>query len=145
MQLLKAIRIAWDFFEPSLLYALSKGKWAKAIHPKSDFRWLWQAAHFSTKKTMNKPATNNLRILLAAVFHFYLQWKKTVKNITWLHKTMSVSAISKQGSRCCNMLYKFLTHELTCQILTNQSVKTGRRAWPTRDHREKGQKQLSCL
>ena len=25
------------------------------------------------------------------------------------------------------MLHKFLTHELTCQILTNQSVKTGRR------------------
>ena len=42
----------------------------KAIYPKSDFRWLWLAAHFSAKKKINKPVTNNLRILLAAVFHF---------------------------------------------------------------------------
>ena len=30
----------------------------------------------------------------------------------------------------------------TCQILTSQSIKTGRRAWPTHDHGEKSQKQL---
>ena len=30
----------------------------------------------------------------------------------------------------------------TCQILTSQSIKTGRRAWPTRDHVEKSQRQL---
>ena len=37
---------------------------------------------------------------------------------------------SKQLSRC----YINFTHELTCQILTNQSIKIGRGAWPTRDH-----------
>ena len=37
---------------------------------------------------------------------------------------------NKQFSRCCIIF----SHELTCQILTNQSIKIGRRAWPTRDH-----------
>ena len=60
--------VAFSYLERK--YALSKGKWEKVIHPKSDYRWLWQAAHFSTKKPINKPAMNNLRILLAAVFHF---------------------------------------------------------------------------
>ena len=31
---------------------------------------------------INKPATNNRRLLMAAVFHFLHPWKKTVKNIT---------------------------------------------------------------
>ena len=43
------------------------------------------------------------------------------------------------GSRCCINF----PHELTCQILTNQSSKIGRRAWPTRDHGEKSEKHLS--
>ena len=60
---------------------------------------------------------------------------------TMLHKTLSVSAISNQVSRCCINF----PHELTCQLLTNQNIKIGRRAWPTRDHGEKGQKQLPCL
>ena len=36
---------------------------------------------------------------------------------------------SKQLSRCCINF----PHELTCQILTNQRAKIGRRAWPTRN------------
>ena len=40
---------------------------------------------------------------------------------------------SKQLSRCCINF----PHELTCQILTNQSIKIGRRAWPTRVHGKK--------
>ena len=84
---------------------------------------------------------NNLRIFLAAVFHFVHPGKTTVKNITRLHKTLLVSAIRTSFK----MLHKFFTHELTCQILTNQSIKIGRRAWPTRDRCEKGQKQLPCL
>ena len=39
------------------------------------------------------------------------------------------------------MLHKF-PHELTCQILSNQSIKIGRGAWPTRDYGEKGEKRL---
>ena len=39
-------------------------------------------------------------------------------------KTVSASAISEQVSRC----YINAPHELTCQILTNQSIKFGRRA-----------------
>ena len=39
-------------------------------------------------------------------------------------KTLSVSAIRKQVSRCSINF----PHELTCQLLTNQNIKTGRRA-----------------
>ena len=38
-------------------------------------------AHFSTKNPINKPAMNNKRILIAAVFHFVQPWKKTIKKI----------------------------------------------------------------
>ena len=44
-------------------------------------------------------------------------------------------------SSCCINF----AHELSCQILTNHSIKIGRRAWPTRDHGEQSQKQLSSL
>ena len=30
----------------------------------------WQATHFSTKNQVNKPAMNNKRLLIAAIFHF---------------------------------------------------------------------------
>ena len=45
------------------------------------------------------------------------------------------------ASRCCINF----PHELTCQILTNQSLKIGRRAWPMRDYGEKSEKYLSSL
>ena len=44
-------------------------------------------------------------------------------------------------SRCCINF----AHELSCQILTNHSIKIGRRAWPTRDHGEQNQNELSSL
>ena len=47
--------------------------------------------------------------------------------------SVSFSCQSKQLSRCC---INFM-HELTCQILTNQSIKVGRGAWSTRDHGKK--------
>ena len=56
----------------------------------------------------------------------------------WRHKTLSASAIRKQVSRCCINF----PHDLTRQILNNQSIKLGRRAWPTGDHGENSQKQL---
>ena len=85
---------------------------------------------------------NYRRILIAAVLILYIQWKKTVKNVTsWRHKTLSASAIRKQVSRCCI----HFPHELSCQILTNQSIKIKRRVWPTRDHGEKSQKRLPSL
>ena len=43
--------------------------------------------------------------------------------------SVSFSCQSKQDLRCCITF----PHELTCQILTNHSIKIGRRAWPTRD------------
>ena len=71
---------------------------------------------------------NNLRILLASYFILCIQQKKTVKSFTTvIHKTPSVSAISKQVSRCCKNFF----HELTCQLLTNQNINIGRRAWPS--------------
>ena len=52
--------------------------------------------------------------------------------------SVSFSCQSKQLSRRC-MNFR---HELTCQILTNQSTKIGPRVWPTRDHGKKGSSRL---
>ena len=94
-------RIAWDF---STLLHIKQGEKRKRYHPKSDFR-LWQAAHFSSKNPINKPAMNNRRLLISAVFHF-------------VHPVDSFSDQSKQVSRCCINF----PHELSWQILTNQSI-----------------------
>ena len=85
---------------------------------------------------------NNRRLLIAAVFHFMHPVEKDSKKHHKLTKnSVSFSCQSKQVSRCC---INFL-HELTCQILTNHSIKIGRRAWPTRDYGEKSEKPLSSL
>ena len=105
------------------LLRIKQGAKRKRCHPKSNFR-LWQVTYFSTKNPKNKLAMNKGRQL------------KTSQVDTKL-----LSCQSKQDSRCCTNF----PHELTCQILTNQSIKIGRRAWPTRDHGEQSQKQLSSL
>ena len=84
--------------------------------------------HFSTKNPINKPVEKDIKK------HHKLTLKLTQNSV-------SFSCQSKQVSRWCINF----PHELTCQILTNQSIKIGRRAWPTRDHCEKKQKQLSSL
>ena len=85
---------------------------------------------------------NNRRLLIAAVFHFMHPVEKDSKKHHKLTKnSVSFSCQSKQDSRCCINF----PHELTCQILINQSVKIGRRAWPTRDYGEKSEKPLSSL
>ena len=122
--------IAWDF---SLLLRIKQGAKRKRCHRKSDFR-LWQATHFSTKNPVKKPAMNNRRLLIAAVFYFVRPVEKYIKNHHKLiQNSVSFSCQSKQVSRCCINF----PHELTCQILTNQSIKIGRRAWPKRDHGKK--------
>ena len=101
---------------------IQQGEKRKRCHPKSDFQ-LWQAVHFSTKNSKNKPAMNNRRLLIAAVFHVVHPVGKDSKKHHKLTKnSVSFSCQSKQVSRCC---INFL-HELTCQILTNQSIKIGR-------------------
>ena len=52
--------------------------------------------------------------------------------------SVSFSCQNYPVSRCCINF----PHELTCQILTNQSIKIGRRAWPTRDHGKKRSSRL---
>ena len=74
------------------------------------------------KNPINKTAMNN-RLLIAAVFHF----------VHPVEKDNYFSCQSKQLSRCCINF----PHELTCQILTNQSIKIGHRAWPMLDHGKK--------
>ena len=49
--------------------------------------------------------------------------------------------MSKQVSRCCINFPR----ELTCQILTNQSIKIGGRTWPQHDYGEKSLKRLPSL
>ena len=119
-------RITSDF---STLLRIKQGGKRKRCDTKTDFR-LWQATHFSTKNPINKPAMNNWRLLIAAVFHFVHPVEKDIKKHYKLtQNSVSFSCQSKQVSRCCINF----PHELTCQILTNQSIKIGRRAWPTRD------------
>ena len=67
--------------------------------------------------------------------------KRQLKHHKLTQNSVSFSCQSKQDSRCCTNF----PHELTCQILTNQSVKIRRRAWPTGDHGEQSQKQLPSL
>ena len=120
-------RIAWEFWT---LLNTHQARWKrKRCHPKSDFR-LWQATHLWTKKPINKLAVNNRRLLIAAVFHFVHPVEKgSWKNHKLTQNSVSFSCQSKLVSRC----YINIPYELTCQILTNQSIKIGRRAWPTRD------------
>ena len=61
---------------------------------------------------------NNRRLLIAAEFHFvHSAEKDSLKD----HKLtqVSFSCQSKQVSRC----YINFPHELSCQVLTNQSIK----------------------
>ena len=98
----------------------------KRMPSKSDFR-LWQATYFSTKNPINKLAMNNRRLLIAAEFHFVHPTKKGNLKTSQVHTdSVSFSCQSKQVSRCCLNF----PHEDTCEILTNQSTKIGRRAWP---------------
>ena len=118
-------RIASDF---STLLRIKQGEKRKRCHPKSDFR-LWQATYFSTKNPVNKLAMNNRRLLIAAEFHFVHPVEKdSEKQRKLTQNSVSFSCQSKQVSRRCINF----PHELTCQILTNQSINIGRRARPTR-------------
>ena len=65
---------------------------------------------------------NNRRLLIAAVFHFVHPVEKDIKK----HHKLTQNSVSFS----CQS-------KLTCQILANQSIKIGRRAWPTRDHGKK--------
>ena len=56
-----------ETFKPS--YALSKVK-SENDAMRNRITEFWQATHFSTKNPINKPAMNNRRLLIAAVFHF---------------------------------------------------------------------------
>ena len=78
---------------------------------------------------------NNRRLLIAAEF----QSVHPVEKYSYKqHKLTQNSGRcqSKQVSRWCINF----PHEVTYQILTNQSIKIGHREWPTRDRGEKSQK-----
>ena len=110
-------RIASDF---STLLRIKQGEKRKRCHPKSDFR-LWQATYFSTKNPINKLAMNNRRLLIAAEFHFVHPVEKdSYKHYKLTQNSVSFSCQRKQVSRCC----KKFPREHTCQILTNQSIKS---------------------
>ena len=95
---------------------IEQGEKRKRCNPKSDNRILTSDAFLNQRP--NKQASYNRRLLTAAVFHFVHPVEKTVnKQIAW----------------CCINFPR----ELTCQFLTNQSIKIGRRARPTRDHSKK--------
>ena len=120
-------RIAWAFI---ILVRIQQDEKQKRGHPKSDYR-LWQATHFSTKNPINKPAMNKRTLLIATVFHFlHLVEKDSQKHHKLAQNAVSFSCQSKHLSRCCINF----THELTCQILTNQNIKIGLGAWLTHDH-----------
>ena len=123
MQVLKATKEGQDRLR--LFNSTHQVRWSEThfwnwrCFPKSDFR---QAARFLTKNPINRPAMSGKIFFVAAVFHNHfvppMEKKKTVKTITRWHKTLSVSAISKQVSKCSINF----PHELTCEILTNQRM-----------------------
>ena len=97
---------------------------------------------FLNQKPNNQLAINNRRLLIAAEFYFVQPVEKdSLKHHKLTQNSVSFSWQSKQDSRC-SMNFP---HELTSQILTNHSIKIGRRAWPMRDHSEQSQKQLPSL
>ena len=131
-KLLSKATIASDF---STLLCIKQGEKRKRYHPKSDFR-LWLATYFSTKKPINKLAMNNRRLLIAAEFHFVHSVEKRHLKTSQVDTKLNFvgfSCQSKQVKKCCINF----PHELSCQVLTNQSIKIGRRARPTRDLGEK--------
>ena len=84
----------------------------------------------------------NNRRLSIAVFHFVHTVERQLKTPQVDTKLFfSFSCQSKQVSRC-SINFPL---ELTWQILTNQSIKIGQRAWLTRDYGEKSAKHLSSM
>ena len=66
---------------------------------------------------------NYRTILIAAVFHFVHQVEKdSLKHHKMTQNSVSSSHRGQVNRRCINF-----PHELTCQILTNQNIKIGRR------------------
>ena len=112
-------RIAWAFI---ILLRIQQGKKQKRYHSKSDFR-RWQAAH-EYQKTLDSSCTSFCK-------------NDSKKHHELTQNSVSFSCESKQVPRCCINF----PHELTCQILTNQSIGLGAR--PTRDYGEKSEKHLS--
>ena len=113
----------------------NQARWKKEKMPfETGFPIILTSGAFLNHKP-NKQTSHELQKNLdSSSIHF-------VQMTRWRHKTLSTSAIRMQVSRCCINF----PHELTCQILTNQSIKIGRRAWPTGDHGEKSQKRLPSL
>ena len=150
MLLLEAIKPGQNrlrLFNP--LYASSKGKWVslflKTMPFEIGFPMTLTSGAFVNKKR-NKQTSHELQSNLdSSCISFCTPSRKrrfkTSQDETKLpDKTLSAPAISKQVSRHCINF----PHELTCQILTNQNIKIGRRAWSTRDS-EKSQKRLPSL
>ena len=91
-------------------FRLHQARWKTKTMPSER-----QATYFSTKNPINKLAMNNRRLLIGAVFH-YIQWKKTVKNITSWHKTLSASAVKVNNFQDAAEIFRM-----------NSSVKFSRR------------------
>ena len=71
---------------------------------------------------------NNRRLLIAAVFHFVLSVEKRQLKTSQVDTKLCQLQLSKHYKFFLKkMMYRF-PHELTCQILTNQSIKIKRRA-----------------
>ena len=118
-------RIAWGTFQPASSKVKNENNVIRNRISDFDKRRISQP-----KNSINKPAINKRRLLIAAVFHFMHPVEKNSKKTSQVDKnSVSFSCQSKPVSRCC---ISFL-HELTCQILSNHSIKIRRRAWSTRD------------
>ena len=103
MQLLKAIKKGQNRLR-DFSSRIQQGEKRKRCHPKSDFQ-LWQAAHFSTKNSINKPAMNKRRLLIAAVFHFMHPVEKYSKKITSWQKTRYNCVSVRYNCATCDMRF----------------------------------------
>ena len=127
-------RIASDF---STLLRVKQGEKRKRCHSEIGFSTLPSDVFLDQKP--NKQTSHELQKTLDSSWISFCTFsgkRQFRKHHKLTQNSVSLSCQRKQISRCCINF----PHELTCQTLTNQSIKIGRRAWPTRDHGEKSQK-----
>ena len=131
-----------ETFQPS--YASSKGKWVssflKTMPSEIGFPMTLTSGPFVNKKR-NKQTSHELQNNLdsSCISFCTPSRKRQFKTLQDDTKLSQLQLSVSKFQRCKNYL-----HKLTCQILTNQNIKIGRRAWSTRDS-EKSQKRLPSL
>ena len=96
-----------------------------------------------TRGILSTPASDVAYLVCYKLnFILYTQWTKKQFKTSQVDTILSALAVKVNKIQDAAYIFRMNSPFI---ILTNQSMKIGRRAWPTRDHGEKSQKQLSSL